>query len=210
MRERAGFDAAFRLTWYPGRYDAAFRSIFAVGDVTQYVPDCEVRRGRRRTPLHYPYPNPYTLATGAAQARLYGGTTSGECPRNVSRRMCGRGATWCMACGVPHGATSRFAWLPPSRRELACAGPHIVTACTGVHSGRARRCNAPRHHRALPAMSSAPHARAQAGPTMPATGVSKDTTLGQYQRERRGEAQADAAILEEPEHLTWFHFGRLG
>jgi len=49
VRERAGFDAAFRLTWYPGRYDAAFRSIFAVGDVTQYVPDCEVRRRWLRT-----------------------------------------------------------------------------------------------------------------------------------------------------------------
>ncbi len=42
MHERAGFDVSFRITWYPGRYDAAFRSIFAVGDVTQYVPDSEV------------------------------------------------------------------------------------------------------------------------------------------------------------------------
>ena len=44
MRERASFDAAFDITWYPGRYDNAFRSIFAVGDVTQYVPDSEARR----------------------------------------------------------------------------------------------------------------------------------------------------------------------
>lgn len=44
VRERAGFEAAFDITWYPGRYDNAFRSIFAVGDVTQYVPDSEARR----------------------------------------------------------------------------------------------------------------------------------------------------------------------
>ena len=44
VHERAGFDAAFDITWYPGRYDNAFRSIFAVGDVTQYVPDSEARR----------------------------------------------------------------------------------------------------------------------------------------------------------------------
>ena len=43
VRERAGFDAAFDITWYPGRYDNAFRSIFAVGDVTQYVPGSQAR-----------------------------------------------------------------------------------------------------------------------------------------------------------------------
>ncbi|KAK9819394.1 hypothetical protein WJX81_002552 [Elliptochloris bilobata] len=52
VRERAGFDVAFKTTWYPGRYDNAFRSIFAVGDVTQYVPDSEADVAILEEPEH--------------------------------------------------------------------------------------------------------------------------------------------------------------
>ena len=43
VKSRCGFEAAFEVCWYPGRYDGLFMSILpGVGGVIDYIP--EVRR----------------------------------------------------------------------------------------------------------------------------------------------------------------------
>jgi hypothetical protein len=42
VRKRTGFEPDFKITFYCARYDNAFKSIFPVGDVTNYIPEDEV------------------------------------------------------------------------------------------------------------------------------------------------------------------------
>jgi digalactosyldiacylglycerol synthase len=49
-RNRTGVDANFKVTFYPGRYAAEKGSILPVGDLTQYIPDEEVREPTRGYP----------------------------------------------------------------------------------------------------------------------------------------------------------------
>lgn len=42
VQKRMGSSPAFKITFYCGRYDNAFKSIFPVGDLTNYIPDDEV------------------------------------------------------------------------------------------------------------------------------------------------------------------------
>eukprot|EP00899_Mesostigma_viride_P016703 jgi/Mesvir1/25033/Mv16972-RA.1 len=39
LKQRLGFEAKFKLQFYPGRYDKARGSIFPVGDITEFIPD---------------------------------------------------------------------------------------------------------------------------------------------------------------------------
>lgn len=44
---RTGFESNFKVTFYPGRYAAEKCSILPVGDITQFVPEHEVRLSDR-------------------------------------------------------------------------------------------------------------------------------------------------------------------
>ena len=44
VEQRTEHPSNFKITFYAGRYDPAFKSIFPVGDLTSYVPDDEVMR----------------------------------------------------------------------------------------------------------------------------------------------------------------------
>ena len=42
IRKRTGFNAQFKIRYYPGRYDTRLLGIFPVGDLTVYIPVEEV------------------------------------------------------------------------------------------------------------------------------------------------------------------------
>ena len=42
IRKRTGFEAQFKIRYYPGRYDTRLLGIFPVGDLTVYIPVEEV------------------------------------------------------------------------------------------------------------------------------------------------------------------------
>lgn len=43
VRKRTGFEAQFKIQYYPGRYDTSLLGIFPIGDLTVYIPIEEVR-----------------------------------------------------------------------------------------------------------------------------------------------------------------------
>ena len=42
IRKRTGFEAQFKIRYYPGRYDTRLLGIFPVGDLSVYIPSEEV------------------------------------------------------------------------------------------------------------------------------------------------------------------------
>ena len=48
IRKRTGFEAQFKIRYYPGRYDTRLLGIFPVGDLTVYIPVEEVSHVKRR------------------------------------------------------------------------------------------------------------------------------------------------------------------
>jgi len=42
VRKRTGFEAQFKIQYYPGRYDTSLLGIFPIGDLTVYIPVEEV------------------------------------------------------------------------------------------------------------------------------------------------------------------------
>ena len=42
IRKRTGFEAQFKIRYYPGRYDTSLLGIFPIGDPTVYIPVEEV------------------------------------------------------------------------------------------------------------------------------------------------------------------------
>ena len=42
VRDRTGFEAGFKVAWYPGIYVSRFGCILPVGDTTRYIPEGEV------------------------------------------------------------------------------------------------------------------------------------------------------------------------
>ncbi len=55
LQKRMGSSPEFKITFYCGRYDNAFKSIFPVGDLTNYIPDDEVGLPRPSTPCTLVY-----------------------------------------------------------------------------------------------------------------------------------------------------------
>lgn len=55
VRKRTGFEAQFKIQYYPGRYDTSLLGIFPIGDLTVYIPAEEVRlcvMGQAHLPSH--------------------------------------------------------------------------------------------------------------------------------------------------------------
>ena len=55
IRKRTGFEANFKIQYYPGRYDTSLLGIFPIGDLTVYIPVEEVRLhmlGQAHSPTH--------------------------------------------------------------------------------------------------------------------------------------------------------------
>lgn len=48
--ERSGFEGGYAVAWYPAQYLPEAGSIFAVGDLTRWIPDEEVSAARAARP----------------------------------------------------------------------------------------------------------------------------------------------------------------
>ena len=74
IRKRTGFEAQFKIRYYPGRYDTSLLGIFPIGDLTVYIPVEEVssfRLAQILLPAYIHRANYYLRNLGQRSTTLY-------------------------------------------------------------------------------------------------------------------------------------------